>query len=1064
MLLHNVKKPISNVIQTAIELLERNSYSVNLSLHSGNEAFSIAAEHGVKLSIKPESFAISVLADKTVLLMGSDDTGLLYAAYELIGFLKANGGNIDALHSISEEPFTKIRGLYRFVHNADVEKDWFYSKEYWLWWFNQMAESRYNSYNLVFSHQTYYLAPMFAYFLEMPEFPDVFPDDTTLEDIKRNHEMLQFISKTATDYGITFIIGIWQMCAWKGNENDWRPTQPGTVRGLTSENLQEYIYAGMSKLVKQFPYIEGLQIRANEESGIPRDKQVAFYKESLFKAMSEADRPFVFDFRCWLAEEETIQNAIDMISGTRMSVKYWGEFMGAPYQPAKINPGYSYSDYLRLPLKTDFIYQVWSLGSPRLFVWGDPDYVRRFVYSTTLGGAHGFEINPQLAQKGYGNEPGDWRIFADSDSEYFIWEDERYWLFLLLFGRLSYNPNVSSDAWMIPMRSRFGDKADKVMAAVKAGSATLPYLVQASLSDYNMYVWPEIDFGGLLDFYMQTPTSDSCVIDTIPQYVNRWLSGEPSGLFSPYDSSSHFRKIAEDTFLALRDLEHDLAGWLTCGNKSSAKKELAATIIDIKASAFLALYHSHKIMAALNLKFYYETKDRQVLRLSLDELRKARNCWEQLISLTESHYNNHMVTGPTDAGSWKTKLMMIYEDELRVIEIMRLSEKFGNFYKAFDFGGTLKPPPYPIHNDFPVYKDYSVERGFTLVSNEMSYDSEVGYGWIGGLDSVEAAQMPLIRLMDSHMDKLRRDTFFEFPIDKMKGWRNSLTEDGLFSKVPAKLQVDLPDGAYMVSLIICDETAQSKSHGPMSIKIGNISYDDILIPPLQEKIISAKVHIKSEPMIVVFTGNWFISGLVIYCDKPSIASLPRPVINSRNNIISATITAPEGINSVELILDGKAYPMCYIRPDEYEVDINSVMNDCADGSYSVRAVDNDGNVSESDIVSFQYQMKESHFSIFHEPVCCAPLNEDITIVVKVDSANPLRIVNLCYSAVNQLIPVTKVPMVFDGTDWCCAIPGGSFDSMWDILYYFEVVDIYNSGVIYPDFRKQTPYHVIKMLR
>ena len=65
---------------------------------------------------------------------------------------------------------------------------------------------------------------------------------------------------------------------------------------------------------------------------------------------------------------------------------------------------------------------------------------------------------------------------------------------------------------------------------------------------------------------------------------------------------------------------------------------------------------------------------------------------------------------------------------------------------------------------------------------------------------------------------------------------------------------------------------------------------------------------------------------------------------------------------------------------------------------------------------------------------------------------------------NQFIPVTKIPMIQEGGAWAGDIPAGAYDRQWDIMYYFEAVDIYGSGVIRPDFREETPYHVIKIDR
>jgi hypothetical protein len=123
--------------------------------------------------------------------------------------------------------------------------------------------------------------------------------------------------------------------------------------------------------------------------------------------------------------------------------------------------------------------------------------------------------------------------------------------------------------------------------------------------------------------------------------------------------------MAENTFLALRDL--DDVEYRNDGG--GGDKELYATILDMKVCAFLALYHSHKILASLNLKLFYSTRDRRPLRAALDEIHRATASWEQLISLTRGHYNAQMVSGPTDAGSWEKKLLIQYEEEWRVAEI-----------------------------------------------------------------------------------------------------------------------------------------------------------------------------------------------------------------------------------------------------------------------------------------------------------------------------------------------------------------------------------------------------------
>ena len=80
------------------------------------------------------------------------------------------------------------------------------------------------------------------------------------------------------------------------------------------------------------------------------------------------------------------------------------------------------------------------------------------------------------------------------------------------------------------------------MNIYEKGSTVITFLVQYLLNDPNMYVWPEIDTGGLLDMYLETPTSDECVVNTINQYVKEYLKDDLSGKFSPDNASGYFRQ------------------------------------------------------------------------------------------------------------------------------------------------------------------------------------------------------------------------------------------------------------------------------------------------------------------------------------------------------------------------------------------------------------------------------------------------------------------------------------------------------------------------------------------
>ena len=1028
-----------------------------LCAYAGTPEGDALAQRGVPCPDGAEAFSIAPLADNELAVLASDHNGLMYGCFELLEALEQSGGRPEKIGAFAKTPYVKIRGLYKFLHNADCERPWFYSRAYWTRLFDSMARDRYNSYNLVVSHQTSYLAPIFAHFLDMSEFPEVRATNITKEEIQENGEMLRFISHQAAARGINFIIGIWQVTPWMGDGHDWHHSQPTFMEGLTfSKNLEAYTYAGMRKLIAQFPDIRGLQIRANEESGIKRDKQTAFYHNTLLRAMRECGRPFIFDLRCWAVEKDTYTDAL-AYEGTRLSCKYWGEFMGAPYQPAKTIPGYCYANMLEQPMTRDFVWQVWSLGSPRLLVWGDPAYARRFIESTKLGGANGFEMNLQLAQKGYGNAPGEWRMFKDPEAEYYDFEDERYWFFQSVFGRYGYDPDAGEAAYLPALKARFGSLAERVLDVYQRGSNIITYLTHYSLSDPNMYVWPEIDTGGVLDHYIQTPSFDPCVIKNILEQVQEEVSGALTGRFAVEQTADYFEKMATDTFAAIARLEQGAPA------QPEGAKELCATLIDFKTLAYLALYHADKTRAGLALARWYQTPDIAILREAYANIRHATTVWEKLIQCTQDRYYDDMVTGPTDAGCWKTKLPLVYEDEMRVAELIALYEKNPSFYKAFDFGAPFVKPEPRVRGDFKLCHQYAVERGYTAATTDSVYTPEAGFGFERG--TPVAIEMPSVRLTDHHFDPWTRDSMTSFPAEKMKGYRSPLLEDALCGEGPAVFRVDVPAGRYKATLIVHDQTPAACVRGPFSVRMGAQTFDGIVVMPLQEKRFCAEVDVKDGAFRVELDGAWFISALILRPMAPVITTYPRASL-TREDRITATVYAPSGIACCKLLLNAgggeQHIPMTQVRPHEYEVELADALAGIDTGDYQIEATACDGSMAQSANVSFHVRRALSSFSFRHTPITAAQAGVDAPLTLAVDSALPIQWVRLHYSCANHFIPVESVDMTFDGKAWQGRIPGSAFDPHWVMMYWFEVLDDCGSGALYPDFREQTPYYVVQV--
>ena len=1000
------------------------------------------ARGDVRCARTGEAFGIGV-CEGCVYIAGFDDTGLMYGCFALAEMLESG----QPARSIQEEPYLKTRGIYELPHNRDLESERFYSKAYWTEYFNMLARNRINSFNYVYSHQTGYMAPVFAYFTRDEKYPDARPIDIPGEMIDRNREMMAFITELAHDRGITFILGIWEVYPWRGGQGDWRPPQANAVPGVTEDILEDYVYRGAKAMLTEFPCIDGIQVRVNEESSITSERQTEFFKNTIFKAVAETGK--LMDYRGWLALPETTETVKSMCPNLRTSMKYWAEFLGAPYQPCKIEPGYSYGNLLEKPMPYRFMWQVWSLGSPRLLLWGDPEYVQRFAQSCKLGGAEGFEINPPLAQKGYGNEPGYWRIFKNPADEYYTHEYERYWMFYMLFGRMAYNPGLPKDVWMRELQKRVGDHAKNVMEAYKLSSRVITFLVQYSLSDPNMYIWPEIDLGGLLEFYIETPTSDKCTLSTVPEYIDNLIKNIPCGKFTPHQSAELFKAFSDGILAALEQPGIAEAG--------ESNRELAASLVDFHVMAHLSRYHSLKIEAALRVQAYFRTGDGSGLREAEHLLRDATMQWEAIISLTEDRYYDRMVTGPSDAGCWKAKRRLAYEDELRLKEIIALHERFGLFEKGFDFGRHITMQGFE-NRPFDLFKTFSVEKRFTGVTPDTRFTAISGFGIMTGEWGGIAMARP--RLTDRTADwKYRRDALYNVHMENMRGYRSPLTEDYLSGEGEAEFACSLENGRYSVTLLFADESVKAKAHGPFSACVNGVcAVQSEAVLPLEKIERTVVANVTDGKLTLALSGRWFISAMFIRRMTPAIAHMP-PRALAAGEWLYATATVPQGeISEVSVLLQGASIPMTPLGNSHYRADVSHFLNGTTPIEYRIRACQG-GLCGETD--AFTLVAKQTNvFKACHDAPGRIKAGQELALSLTV-SPEPAAVL-LHYSRANQYDGLETVDMGRQGDSFAASVPGEYILPTRDLLYYFEILNNDGFGVIYPDFRVETPYYVAEV--
>ena len=96
--------------------------SVRIGTYEDKELKALVDSGKLHLELKTEAYAFG-RTDLGYTLAGFDEKGLMYGCQELSDCLSDGAGLADI--NFSGKPFTKTRGLYTFLHNKDLEEEWF---------------------------------------------------------------------------------------------------------------------------------------------------------------------------------------------------------------------------------------------------------------------------------------------------------------------------------------------------------------------------------------------------------------------------------------------------------------------------------------------------------------------------------------------------------------------------------------------------------------------------------------------------------------------------------------------------------------------------------------------------------------------------------------------------------------------------------------------------------------------------------------------------------------------------------------------------------------------------
>lgn len=265
------------------------------------------------------------------------------------------------------------------------------------------------------------------------------------------------------------------------------------------------------------------------------------------------------------------------------------------------------------------------------FRWGNPTYARQYL----------LEIPGPDKVAGYymGCDGYCWgRDFLGKDGNLIRpLIIQKQWYSFMLWGRLSYNPDLPDELFRQTLEAHFPDVSSKIlMNAWSAASMVFPWATRLSWGDIDVKWLPEAcisrpsykGFYTVKDFMEVDPMPGSN-IRNITDWAQNYKFNKTEILMSPLAAADSISKYSRLAMIFLQQMP-------PC--KSNSFDELDQTLSDIEAFATIGFYYAEKIRGACSLalfNFYGLQQDKED---AIDHLTKAKAYWVKYAGLYDSKY------------------------------------------------------------------------------------------------------------------------------------------------------------------------------------------------------------------------------------------------------------------------------------------------------------------------------------------------------------------------------------------------------------------------------------------
>lgn len=637
--------------------VQKDEITVAIGITSDIRIRTLLAGAGKEAPHKPESLLcchVPVREGGVLVLAGADDAGLMYLLLEMARRVREKGAQALTLaEEYCEQPDNAVRCMDRYIV-GHLDNEWFRSEEFWQYYLKRLARARFNRLCLIVGFDTPYMAPPYPFFLQEVEgYEKIRPLRFTKEDAQANLSALRRVIDLCHQYSMQFVFATWQ-------QRPWTEEQDTLVEGLPEDEKE---------LSDYWNHCADAVADAGEELG----------------------RDYILDLRAKGLTEEMVNHAHSRGLQVEVPTKYWCEHAALPYHLSIMRTEeldqldnynhsrrYSYADMLEKPLRYPVIFRLWNYGSTNLFLWGDADYARRFSQSCALSGSCGFQVNAPLALK-YGYEQSHkeaWQTFVDPSLRSGRWEDERFFSWYTMFGRLGYNTQTDPEVWSSEFVRHFGGWAETAERALAAASKIVPFVTTIHMPVHpSLRYWTELNTGWALFrenniyemqeydcvhslTYGSSEPSDHGLFYGIDEYAADLTGGELRGKYTPLQYADMLFDLANEAETEIRAVPME---------ELSGKPEALALTADVTMLVSFARYHGAKIRAAFALAMFERTRERSWLSDAALHMDEALGHWNDLADAGCRYYYHDLdfstAGSKTRRGTWKDLTKELLADQ-----------------------------------------------------------------------------------------------------------------------------------------------------------------------------------------------------------------------------------------------------------------------------------------------------------------------------------------------------------------------------------------------------------------